>query len=405
MDGRYPRWSAWLVLLLIVLITGCSSAVATPDPVTIAFVHPQDPTGSYEEWAQQFQDLYPYITVELRTDGAPSGRDVFMASQFELAGLLQANAILDLSTFLDQSETLDRADYYPAVLDIFRSQGRQWALPLGLDMLMLYYNQDLFDRYGVAHPTTGWTWGDFLDRALDTTDPGAGIYGYALQHEGDLAIYEPVMLIYQRGGAIFDSLDAPTRVTFDEPLNIEAMAFYADLIHRHGVAPTPQEAQQLGRPYPWRSVFDGRFAMWSMMFSERGGARWPTPWQMAWGIVPMPKDAAAGTLALADGLFISAASEHPAEAWLWVTFLSEKIPPYAMPARISLAESPEFERQVGSVVAAAARAAISDAILVNPELLGFEDALGALAEAFGLIRSGGVPPEMALVTAQEKSGF
>jgi ABC-type glycerol-3-phosphate transport system substrate-binding protein len=405
MIGRVLRLPVCSALLLVVLVAGCSGALATPEPVTIVFAHSEDPTGSYEQWAQQFHDLYPHITVELRTYSQAPDPDVIVATQFDMGSYVQSGTVLDLATFIEQSETVDRADYYPAALDIFRSQGRQWALPFGIDMLMLFYNQEIFDRSGVAYPTIGWTWGDFLDRALDTTDRGADTFGFALQHEGDIAIYEPVIMIYQRGGGIFDSLDAPTRATFDEPLNIEAMEFYASLMYVHGVAPTPQEAQQLGRPYPWRSVFDGRFAMWSTMFSDRGGARWPMPWQMNWGVVPMPRDAAAGTLAVAEGLFITASTEHPNEAWLWVTFLSQQVPPFSMPARISLTQSAEFERQVGPAVADAARAAMSDAILVNPELLGFESALMAMAEAFAQIRSGEVPPDMALTAAQEKSGF
>jgi len=122
---------------------------------------------------------------------------------------------------------------------------------------------------------------------------------------------------------------------------------------------------------------------------------------MNWGIVPMPKDAAAGTLALADGLFVSAGTDYPAEAWLWIEFLSEQTPPFAIPARTSLASSAEFERRVGAEVAEVARAAIADAILVNPQLLQFEAELGALAQAFAQIRSGETPPDMALGAAQE----
>ncbi len=260
----------------------------------------------------------------------------------------------------------------------------------------------IFDQVGaLIRPLFSAGWSDFLARATEVTQPGADVFGYAMQYQGEAAIFEPLMLIYQRGGGIFDSLDAPTCVTLDEPLNIEAMEFYAGLVHTHHVAPTAEEAQRLGRPYPWRGVLDGRFGMWTLMFSERGGELWEFPWRMSWGVVPMPKDAAAGTLALADGLFISAGTDHPAEAWLWIEFLSEQTPPFAIPARISPASSAEFERRVGVDVAEVARAAIADAILVNPQLLQFEAELGALAQAFDQIRSGEAPPEIALVAAQE----
>ena len=392
------------VSLISVFIAGCGGLVATPDPVTITFAHPQDPTGAYAQWAQQFHDLHPNVTVELTTDRRAPGVDAFLASQFDLPQDAQADAFLDLTAFIEQSDDLDMGDFYPSALNVFRSQGRQWALPFGLDMMVMFYNQDLFDRYGVRYPQIGWTWGDFLDRALDLTDPGASVYGYALQYSADFGIYEPVMMIYQHGGRIFDSLDAPTRATLDDPLNIEAMDFYASLIHVHHIAPTQDEAERSGRAYPWGGIFDGRFAMWSMMVSQRGGTQWPTPWRMNWGMVPMPADVTAGTLAVADGLFIASGIEHPEEAWLWIKFLSAQQPPFAVPTRISLAQSPQYEESVGIAIAEASRAAVADAILVNPELLGFETALGALAEAFAQIRSGEATPEIALTAAQSKSG-
>jgi multiple sugar transport system substrate-binding protein len=399
-----------VLLLFALLLSGCSSPAPTPEPVTITFMHPQDPSGSFTQWAEQFQDRYPYITVELEAISGGnhsriSSADAFIVTQFELNQHLQNRAIIDLLTFIEQDDELNTADFYAPAMEVFSDQGRQWALPFGVDMMMFYYNKDVFDRYVVSYPHIGWSWRDFLDLALQTTDPGADLYGYALHHRDDMAIYEPVMMIYQYGGRIFDSLQAPTMVTLDDPLNIEAMAFYASLIYNHQVAPAPGDLGRMGSPYPWRGVFEGRFAMWSTMFSDRGGTRWPTPWQMNWGMVPMPQGQSAATLASAEGLFISAQCEHPEAAWLWIKFVSQQLPPYMVPARQSLARSDAFESRVGGDVAAAARSALENAILVNPDLLGFDAALGAMVEAFNQIRSGNMTPEIALTAAQERSGY
>jgi len=408
-QSRYSRMVLSLTLW-VVLVSGCSALVPTPDPVTISFVHPEDPTGSYELWVQEFHEQYPYITVELvsrdsvRASELPK-KDVFTASQFELAGYVGEQAILDLTGFIEQDEELDIGDFYPAALDVFRSVGRQWALPFSIDVMAVYYNRDLFDRYSVAYPELGWDWGDFVDTAMAMTDPGADLFGYALQHESDMAIFEPVILIYQHGGGIVDDLKAPTRATLDNPLNIEALEFYAALMYDYGVSPTAEEAQRMGRPYPWRSVMEQKVAMWSSLYSERGGLRWPVQWSFEWGIVPMPRDQMAGTLALTDGLFISAESEHPDVAWQWVRFLSRKMAPFQVPARRSLAESAEYEKEVGRDVAVSARATIADAILVYPEVLGFEATINAMLEAFTQIRTGEVTPDIALSTAQEKIGY
>lgn len=396
--------------LLAFVASGCSMLVPTEEPVTLSFVHPEDPSGAFERWAEEFQEEYPHITIELLGRDAVSGsqlptHDAFIATQFEVAEYLENQQVIDLTTFIEQDETINISDFYPATLNVFSVQGRQWALPFSIDMMMLYYNRDIFDRYSAPYPEMGWDWGDFLDTALSVTDRGADLFGYAIQHEGDFAIYEPIILIYQRGGMIFDNLQSPTTVTFDDPYNIEAMEFYASLIYDYGVSPTPDEARRMGRPYPWRSVMEQRVAMWSTMLSERGGLRWPMEWNFQWGVVPLPRDATAGTLALTNGLFVSSECENPDAAWQWISFLSRKIAPFAMPARQSLAQSAAYEQAVGSDVAAAARAAIVDAILVNPDVLGFEQPLAALAAAFDQIRSGEVTPDIALSTAQEKSGF
>jgi len=395
--------------LLITTLAGCAAAVPTPDPVTITFVHPNDQTGSYETWALEFQEQYPHITVELESrnnlnQADLAKRDVFTVSNFDWPGLLESQSVRDLSGFIELDDELDVGDFYPSSLDAFRGGGRQWGLPFGIDVMMIHYNRDLFDRYGVPYREAGWDWGDFVDTALGVTDPAAEVYGYGVQHESEYAIFEPVIFIYQRGGGIFDSLTTPTMPTLDDPLNIEAMEFYASLMYDHGVAPTPEDAQRMGRPYPWRSVMMEKVAMWTTFYSQRGGLQWRDGFEFNWGVAPMPRDATAGTLAQAEGLFISAASEHPDAAWKLVSFLSTKMAPFQIPARQSLAESSAFEQSVGADVALAARATLADAILVHPAIMGFETALGAMGEAFTKIRMGQVPADIALSEAQQKAG-
>ena len=143
-------------------------------------------------------------------------------------------------------------------------------------------------------------------------------------------------------------------------------------------SPSSSGSESLSRFYPWGGVFQGRFAMWSGLYSQRPGSRWPVDWEISWGVVPMARDQSSAALAVAEGLFISASSEHPAEAWSWIQFVSQQMPPYQIPARRSLVESAEFERRVGNNVAATARAALADAVFISPDLLLFGAGLDAL---------------------------
>jgi multiple sugar transport system substrate-binding protein len=404
------RAKSSFLLFILLVFSGCSSVLPTKEPVTLSFMHPRDEAGRYEMWAQEFQEMYPYISVELKsaennTLDMRVREDVFIASQFELPQLVEQQAMLNLSAYYDQDEDLLVDDFYPESVSIFTSQGKRWAVPFGIDLLMMFYNKDLFDGSGVGYPQIGWTWGDFLDKALQVNDPDENIFAYALHYENEMSIYEPLLFIYQHGGQIFDNFQSPTEFTLDEPLNVEAMEFYASLIHTHNVAPTQEQSTRMGRPYPWRPIYEQHIAMWEMMLSNRGGFSAQRQLDINWGVVPLPRDAQMVTMASANGLFISSTTDYPDDCWLWVSFLSRKMAPNQMPARRSLAESAAWEQAVGYDVAVASRDSLDGAMLVNPDLTGFETALAAMMNAFSRIRNGEATPETALNEAQISSGF
>jgi len=394
----------------LVLLPACSGFLVSREPVTISFVHPEDSTGTYQAWAEAFQEENPRVTIELREMGSiPSSQlteeDTYLIPQLEMAQYIEQGMILNLSPFIERDEDFQLSTLYPSAVRVFAAQGKQWGLPSGIQLIMMYYNKDLFHRYGVPYPEVGWDWDGFLDRALDLTDPNADVYAYAVHYNSDFAIYEPAILIYQFGGRLFDNLANPNRVTFDDPANIEAMAFYASLMHNHHVAPTPEEIRQMGNPYPWRGILEEKFAMWMTMYSDRGGQTWPMEWEMNWGIVPIPQGEVAATLAMADGIFVSAETEHPEVCWEWVKFASQQAPPYALPASQALVESLDYEARVGPDVALAARRSMENAILINPNIMGFDAAINAMVGAFSAIQSGEAEPAEALDAAQREAGF
>jgi multiple sugar transport system substrate-binding protein len=267
-------------------------------------------------------------------------------------------------------------------------------------MLVMYYNQDLFDERGLPYPTTGWTWDDFVEATLALRDPEAGVFGFGPNYEA----FDPLTFIYQHGGRIFDDLENPTRTTFDDLLTIEALDWYTKLFFDHNVAPTPQQAYELfGRGGLRGGITEGKFGVWSGMLSERGGESWPTEWPMRWGMAPLPRDAQAAALTLVEGYFISSDSQHPDACWEWISYLSEQMPQRQAPVRRSVAESAEYEREVGPDVAAIVRASMDNALLLSPELAKFEDALGLFTQAFEAIMSGRSTPEEAMTWAQRES--
>lgn len=404
-----PRALPLVALGLLVALTGCLGGTPPPEPVTISFAHADYDTAYLQRLLEEFNERYPYITVELRPKrydmlgGIGAGdADAFVTSQFALSWLSEQGNILDLTPFLEQDETFDQEDLYPGTLGLYMRGGRTWAIPAGVDLMVTYYNQDLLDQYGAPYPEIGWDWDDFLTTATLVRDPDAGTFGYVTGVES----FDALTFIYQHGGRIFDDLENPTRTTFDDPLTIEALQWYADLYYRHDVAPTEEQVRQsFTRGNARVGVWLGRVGMWSGMLSERGGQTWPTEWDMRWGVAPLPHDQQPMTLTLVEGYFISAQTDEPDACWQWISFLSKRMPQRQAPVRKSLAESAEYEEQVGPEIAAVVRASMDNVLLLSPDLANYEDALETFTQAFATVMDGTSTAEEAMTWAQQQSTF
>jgi len=401
-----------LVCSLGLSLSGCCVAELTYEPVTITFSYVvsgfYSETEYFEQVREEFNEIYPYITVELETEnlgGAggfnPGEADVFFASWFNLMGLQGQGAVMSLGPFIEDEESLDLSDFYAEALNAFQSEGQTWAIPAGIDVPVVFYNQDLFAQYGVAYPDTDWTWEDFQAAGLAIRDPGAEIFGYV----PTLYPIDLLLFVYQHDGQIYDDAGGFIEPTFDHPLTVEAVEWYADLIHEYNIVPTP--AQLRGQEYG-TAVLQGRVGMWTGWLSSRGGEDWPVEWDMRWGVVPFPRDAQSATLIFVDGYAISSQTPHPDACWRWITFLSEHERPSfsVIPPRRSWAESDAFEDLVGSDVAAAGRASVESDMSLAPidtsAMFAEPGMFSTFVRAVDQVVRGLATPEEALTRAQEQ---
>jgi ABC-type glycerol-3-phosphate transport system substrate-binding protein len=378
--------------------------------VTISFAHPEPDAEYYQKLAQEFNDSHPHVTVELHPKHwntlsglSTNDEDVFVTSQFALNWLQERGQVLNLSPFIEHDQSFAPSDFYPGTLRLFSKEGKTWGIPAGVDVMVMYYNQDLLDTYDAPYPEIGWTWDDFLNIALTVRDPNAEVFGYAPNDTP----FDPLAFIYQHGGRIFDDLQNPTTTTFDDPLTIEAVEWYVRLMREYDVAPTPEQARAAfgSGGNVQNGVYLDKVGLWTGMLSEQGGQTWVTEWNMRWGAAPLPRDAQSATLTLVNGMFISSQTQHPEACWQWLAFVSKQIPQHQTPARRSLAESTEYERQVGGDIALVARTSMEDALLLSPDLVEFEQALGVFGQALDAILSERSTPEEAMMWAQQQSTF
>lgn len=407
---RCPAIRWWVLLLAVGALaaaSGCLPSFQPAEPVTITFACDTDERPHYEPLIEAFQKKNRHITVELVQTSQfniPEA-DVYAVSPFARRFLIEYEVeVLDLTPYVEQQgRGFERDDFYPGLLAVFQDEEETWALPFTVDVGVMYYNRDLFDRYDVDYPQPDWTWDDFLRAGQALYDPDNGIFGYM----PDPYYNDPLAFIYQNGGRIFDDFQNPTRTTFDDPRTVEALEWYAKLMFEQEAAATPYQARQAyGIAGSFQTgIKEGRLGMWSGGLSERGGRLLPEPWDVSWGVVPLPQGQSPGTFSSTVGYVISGQAVAPDACWEWIDFLTRQVPQNGMPARRSVAESEAFADQVGKDVADVASRSIEHAVLFSPAGWDIYGSFQIFNEALEKIYGEEMTPLEAMAWAQERSQY
>ena len=146
----------------------------------------QIPWGTY--WTK--------LDASLETDEAP---DVFWMNvyvyKYADAGLLEP-----LDAYI-KKDNFDTGIYAQGRLNAYNLSGVQYALPKGLDTVVVALNTEIFSRYGVDLPKEGWTWDDMRAIATQLKDAIAAAGGseYPIVMELD-AQPSWMNFLYQNGG-------------------------------------------------------------------------------------------------------------------------------------------------------------------------------------------------------------
>ena len=189
-----------------------SSAMAAPT-VSVAIWDNNQPSGLQqiaEEWGEQagvdveFQvmDWGTYWTM--LEAGASGGEmpDVFWMHSANAQKYMDAGLLLNMNDYIDATESIDLANYFPGIVDLYSQDGNQYAIPKDHDTIAAVYNKKVLDKYGVAYPTDDWTWQDYADLAQEIAEKGKddGIYGTYMNTGSNQSGWYNI--IYAMGGEI-----------------------------------------------------------------------------------------------------------------------------------------------------------------------------------------------------------
>lgn len=115
--------------------------------------------------------------------GASGGEmpDVFWMHSNTAQMYMENDILLDLTDYVAADSSVNQADFYEGVWNLYSSNGKQYALPKDHDTIALLYNKAIFDQYGVEYPTDDWTWDDMYEAAKKITEGSNGdVYGMAM---------------------------------------------------------------------------------------------------------------------------------------------------------------------------------------------------------------------------------
>jgi multiple sugar transport system substrate-binding protein len=235
-------------------------------------------------------------------------------------------------------------------------KGDRYNMAAGTNTNVLLYNQDLFNRAGMAPPNKDWGWNELLDAAVKLTrrpsDPAQAQFGFVCL---DTARYAIGPWMWMNGS--LDVSEDMTKSLIDSPKSREALQWLADLIHKHRVWPTPQELPELGVSNMRQLLDSGRVAMaYAGYWLREEYMR--TPPAFPYEIAEPPKGPATRAGFYHQGPFhIGKDSRIPDDSWTFLSWLVGvdgithffRNIPGGLPGRRSVARQKEFLDLLGPV--------------------------------------------------------
>ena len=222
-----------------------------------------------------YNEMHPEVNVDVRIDAgreqAKSGSvfartavliaaddmgDLFLWAGYVVVYWAKRGLFADLTPFMKQwGRTI--SDYIGAPQhEIWPyPNGKVWGLPFQGGTSDYMYNKSVLDRHGIE-PDENWTFDDMVDVAKQVQDPENGLWGF-----GTPGWHTVLLTMYNIGGE--KGADNGEKYLYDTPVGHQSIQFWEDMIHKHRVAPRPQDTRtEDGKSKGWRTD-KGNYVFWT----------------------------------------------------------------------------------------------------------------------------------------------
>ncbi len=317
---------------LALLAGGCGGG-DEPDDGTIELTFTWWGSDSRHEYTQQliemFEDEHPNITIEpvftsfdaywdqlATATGGGNPPDIIQMEERFLREYVANGQLLDLNTV---SDVLDTSDLIESALAAGRIDGGLYTIASGVNAFSIVADPQIFEEAGVEFPDdTSWTWQDYLDISVEITEATDGEL-YGAQAFGS---NEALFNIYarQRGESLYNpdgslGFSAETLADFWS-LSLEQT--------RRGGTPPAAETVEIGATGPDQSLLaTNRGAMGTWWTNQLGALSGAAGRELVLLRQPGESEGVQPGMYFKPAMSysISARTEHPREAAMFVDFL------------------------------------------------------------------------------------
>jgi multiple sugar transport system substrate-binding protein len=327
----------------IFVLTGCGKGQSGKVQVTYSFWGTPDEAAAVQLVADKFNGEQDKIEVKVMNIPHDTYIEKLntMATAGELpdAGIMSEAGVLQFATtgyLADISSMYATGESKPLESIAFKGpDGDTVAYSAANEVLVLFYNKDMFDKAGVAYPPASadnaWTWDEFVAAAKKLTldangrtpnDPGFNSnsitqYGAMV----DNLTWQLEVWALSNGGGFFNANGS--QVTIDQAAAVEAIQKVADLYLVDHVAPLSSGLSDDGIQ---RSIIAGTVAMAT-------GGTWNVGTCLAqardseglnYGVAVLPYMKQKVTICTGGPNVVFSQSKHPAEAMEWLKWYSRE---------------------------------------------------------------------------------
>lgn len=301
-----------------------------------------------KELMADFQKKYPDIQMEFLT--APEnefdtklqtlvagGTPPDVTSHYAFAGFTEHYAkglLMDLTPLMKDIGYDPVKEGIPEdLLKIYTINGKTYGIPVSAYVSLIAYNKDLFDKANIPYPTAdyedkSWTFDKLVELGQKLTiksdDLAKSQFGL------DFTWAERDMRPVYFGAKVYSddtwtNGGQPSECYFDSPEVVKAQQVWADLMHKSGVMPTPEESRgltgagdQQGDPFASGKVAMSVAGSW--LIADAGSL----PFSLGIAAIPIGGDEKVRDVLFVDPLFILKGSKNPDGAMTWIQFMASK---------------------------------------------------------------------------------